>query len=217
MASMTGGRPAGSDGSDFWHRESIAWQHKQSVQDCFEPKRKVDTVVVNELDIRQACLVSCINKSRLKFDIVIHSMLSILMFVRLLPCLVAFLGTSSLESIRKWDVPNARPWEYIWFISSLSAYLGWKAMAKNDIILIKQYIIGGVVFGVLPVLYGFVDQGDDFYDYIMNKQQSSKMLGFPAVLIWFMFLAISAQIHGLGLYFSIQLIRAWKPRKKKTK
>lgn len=189
MASMGGVRPSGTDGSDFWHRESIAWQHRQS----------------------------CINKARLKFDIVIHLMLSFVMFLRLLPCMLAFLGTSLFESVRKWDVPNARPWEFIWFISLLAAFLGWKAMPKNDTPLLKQYIIGSIVFGVVPVLYGLVDQADDLFAYITDKKQTAQILGFPAVLIWFMFLSISAQIHGLGLYFSVQLMKAWKPRSKKTR
>lgn len=44
MASRGGTRPDGSDGSDHWHRESIAWQYKIRYDSAFDTSNALDSV-----------------------------------------------------------------------------------------------------------------------------------------------------------------------------
>lgn len=139
------------------------------------------------------------------------------MFVRLLPGITSFLGLPFARPLRQWNLPPPKPWEYAWFISIVTAVIGWKALPKNERQLIKQYLIGTVVFGILPVIYGLCEQTDDMYTYLQDSKKSIRFLGYPAVIIFYMFLAIAAQIHIFGIYFALQLYKAWKPRSERKK
>ena len=139
------------------------------------------------------------------------------MFIRILPGLTAFLGVGPVQRLRQWNLPPPRPWEYAWIISLVGVVLGWRSMPKNERGLLRQYIIGTVVFGLLPVVYGVIDQSDDLYAYLNEKKSTGHIFGYPAVVMWFMFLTVATQIHGFGLYFAAQLMKAWKPRDRKTK
>jgi hypothetical protein len=57
-------------------------------------------------------------------------------------------------------------------------------------------------FGLLPVIYGILDQIDDLYAYLNEKRWSAQIFGYPAVIVWFMFLTAAIHLHGFGLYFS---------------
>ncbi|XP_063402990.1 protein jagunal-like isoform X2 [Mytilus trossulus] len=151
-----------------------------------------------------------INKARLKMDLMLQIVLCVLMTVRILPALVSFVGVGPVKQLRKWDLPAPRPWEYMWSISIIAAVLGLKSIPKNEGFLLKQYMIGTVVFGLLPIIYGIVDQIDDLYAYLNEKRWSAQFFGYPAVIVWFMFLTAAIQLHGFGLYFSMQLLKSWK-------
>ena len=58
MASKYGSRPTGTDGSDFWHRESVAWRHKMRY---FSVYLRQPQILLNkhlELPVRQAVPVA---------------------------------------------------------------------------------------------------------------------------------------------------------------
>lgn len=134
------------------------------------------------------------------------------MFFRLLPAISALFGLPMFDKFRKWNLPAPNPWEYAWFVSVFAAIVGWRSLPRNKTVLLKQFMIGTVVFGILPVLYGIMDQMDDLFLYINHRKYKAEIAGYPAVIVWFMFLAITLQLHGFAIYFSAQLLRAWKPR-----
>lgn len=187
--SSHGSRPAGTDGSDHWHRESVAWQYK----------------------------ISSLNKSRLSRTVVFQIFLGILLIIRLLPGFTALVGLPLYQKLRHWDIPAPKAWEYAWVVSVVAAVFGLKSLAKNNSLLLKQFVIGTVTFGILPVIYGLVDQFDDILAYYNDRKYTARILGYPAVLVWYFFLALAIQIHIFELYFSVNLLKAWKPRDKKLK
>ncbi|XP_061176341.1 protein jagunal-like isoform X2 [Saccostrea echinata] len=157
-----------------------------------------------------------LNKSRLRTDLITHIVLSLLMFVRVLPGLTSFLGIGPVSSLRKWNFPPPRPWEYAWMVCTMAILVGWRSMAKNDIKLLKQYVVGSILFGLLPVIFGLIEQSDDLYAYLNEKKYTGQFFGYPAVLVFYLFLFIAIQVHGFGIYFSYQLLKSWKPRERKT-
>lgn len=159
---------------------------------------------------------SSLNKSRLRTDLTIHIVLGLLMIVRVLPGLTSLLGVGPISSLRKWNFPPPRPWEYAWIVCIVAVVLGWRSMAKNESKLLKQYVVGSVVFGILPVISGLIDQSDDLYAYLNEKKYSGQFFGYPAVLVFYLFLFIAIQVHAFGVYFSYQLLKSWKPREKKA-
>lgn len=159
---------------------------------------------------------SSLNKSRLRTDLTVHIVLSVLMIIRVLPGLTSLLGVGPVSSLRKWNFPPPHPWEYAWMVGVMAVIVGWRSMAKNDSRLLKQYVVGSIVFGMLPVIYGLIDQSDDLYAYLNEKKYSGQFFGYPAVLVFYLFLFIAVQVHAFGIYFSYQLLRSWKPREKKA-
>ena len=140
------------------------------------------------------------------------------MVVRVLPGLSAFMGVMSVyNKLKHWDLPAPRPWEYIWIVSLMAAFLGFKAIPKNASNLLKQYILGTIIFGVVPIVYGMVDQGDDLYAYLNEKKSKANILGYPSVIAWFMFLTLAIQLHLFGLYFSYKLLKSWSSKAIKNK
>ena len=134
-----------------------------------------------------------------------------MMFIRLLPGLSALLGFS-VQSLRRWDLPAPRSWEYAWFVTTVVALIGWKSTPQNNSFLLKQFMLGTVVFGILPILYGFYDLSDYLKAYVYEKKYTYVLFGYPAVVVWSLFLAVAVQLHVFALYFAIILLRAWKPR-----
>ncbi|XP_005097686.1 protein jagunal homolog 1 [Aplysia californica] len=183
MASRGGHRPEGSDGSDHWHRESIAWQYK----------------------------ISSINKWRLRLALFLQIQLGLLMFVRLLPGIAGAFGFTVIR-LRRLDLPHPRPWEYAWLVSLIAAVIGWRSTPTNNSFLLKQFVLGTIVFGLAPVFFGAFDLRNDIMLYLQEKKFTYEMFGFPAVLIWSVFMLIALQIHVFALYFSVVLLRAWRPR-----
>ena len=183
MSSKDGYRPEGSDGSDHWHRESIAWQHK----------------------------VSSINKWLLRLALFIQLQLGALLLIRLLPGITSAVGFPIMK-LRRLDLPHPRPWEYAWCVSLVAAIFGWRSTRNNNLFLLKQFVFGTLIFGVAPMCFGLFDLRNDISLYFSDKKYTFEMLGFPAVLLWTIFMAIALQLHLFTLYFGVVLMKAWKPR-----
>lgn len=139
------------------------------------------------------------------------------MIVRLLPGLTALVGLPIYRRLQQWDIPTPKAWEYAWIVSLLAAVLGIKCLAKNDALVLKQFLIGTVVFGVLPVVFGLIELFDDLILYYNERKYSAQILGYPAVLVWYLGLIICAQIHVFTMYFGVNLLKAWKLKQKKSK
>ena len=137
--------------------------------------------------------------------------------VRLLPGFTALVGLPIYQRLRQWDIPAPKAWEYAWVVSIVAALFGLKSLPKNDTILLKQFLIGNVVFGILPVLYGLIELFDDVLLYYNERKSSAQILSYPAVLVWYLALFVAMQIHGFAMYFGANLLKAWRPRDKKMK
>jgi hypothetical protein len=105
----------------------------------------------------------------------------------------------------------------VWLVSILPSLIGLIAIKKNRSFLMQQYIIGTIVFGLLPVIYAIYDLSDDLATYWDTKKAALQLLGYPMVVLWNMFLAIALQIHVFAVYFAYQLVKAWRPKTDRNK
>ncbi|ESO08962.1 hypothetical protein HELRODRAFT_74654 [Helobdella robusta] len=189
MASRVGSRPMGSDGTDFLHRERIAGHYQSSAT----------------------------NKSRFKWTIYLHFLLGLLMIFRLSVSFFVLLNIRPPSFLQRMRLPRAWMWEYVWLVSLMASMFGLFSLRKNRFVLMQQFVIGWIIFGLGPVAYAMVTLFDELVKYWETRETTKLFLGFPIVVLWNMFLVIALQLHLFGLWFAWNLLRAWKPRGEKKK
>lgn len=184
MASREGPRAAGSDGTDFQHRERVASHYETSAS----------------------------YKLRLRYVIYLHLLLVALMLIRLSSGLFLLFNTQPPSVLRELEMPPAQMWEFVWLMTGIASLFGLIALRRNRAFLVQQYLIGTVLFGLGPVAYGILSMIGDLLEYWDTRETKVTFFGFPAVLLWNMFLVIALQVHAFGLWFAWTLIGAWKSR-----
>ncbi|XP_035732625.1 protein jagunal-like [Vespa mandarinia] len=175
----------GTDGSDFNHRQKVAGQYQVSVT----------------------------NKSRLKYCIFFHYLLFFVMLAKLSADILDRLDIFILE-IEELLIPQPLWWEYIWCTSLLLSFLALSAIKKNKIKTLQRYMIGLIVLGYGPILYAMIYYFKDVWRYLtVGKTEDIQLWqGLPYGMLWYAFILLASQVHSFSLYFSWNLIVAWKTR-----
>lgn len=191
--------------------------------------------------IRFFFICSALNKSRLKYCIFFHFLLFFAMLAKLSADFLDRLDIFILE-IEELQVPQPLWWEYIWCFSILTTFIGLSAAKGNRIRDMKKYIIGLIVTALLPIIYCFIYYFSDVVDYMslddetdiedteifvwrvrllwcsisnetfLNRIFLAFSQGKPYGLIWYAFVLVAIQVHGLSIYFAWNLIQAWRSR-----
>lgn len=112
---------------------------------------------------------SALNKSRLKYCIFFHYLLFFVMLLKLSADILDRLDIFILE-IEELRVPKPLLWEYVWCISVILSFVGLSAARKNKSQDMQKYMIGVLVFGLLPVFYCFFYYLSDVIDYIQLEE-----------------------------------------------
>ncbi|KAI4497855.1 hypothetical protein M0802_006971 [Mischocyttarus mexicanus] len=181
----------GTDGSDYNHRQKVAGQYQ----------------------------VSATNKSRLKYCIFFHYLLFFVMLAKLSADILDRLDIFILE-IEELLIPQTfflcQPlwWEYIWCTSLLLSFLALSAIKKNKVKTLQRYMIGLVILGYGSILYAMVYYFKDVWRYLtVGKTEDIQLWqGLPYGMLWYAFILLASQVHSFSLYFSWNLIIAWKTR-----
>ncbi|KAL9872171.1 jagunal [Glossina fuscipes fuscipes] len=190
MATRGGPMITGTDGTDFEYRQRVAAPHQ----------------------------ISLLNKSRLKYCIFFHALLFFVMLAKLTSDILDRLDVFVLE-IEELEVPSPLWWEYIWLSSLLTSFLGLSAARANKIRKMQEYMFAIGLFALLPLLYCFIYYFGDVWEYLtlnenIDLEETEIFLwrGMPYGLLWHAFCFVGFQIHGFTLYFSYNLVKAWKAR-----
>lgn len=155
---------------------------------------------------------SVTNKWRLKCVLYLHISMLVLMLMRLSTSLFVGVGVRPPRFLQRMQFPRTLAWEYYWLLSLLPAVMGFLALRRSKAVMIQQYFLGTIIFGVLPALYGIWDLFEDMTQYWRTKEAVVQFRGFPMVVLWNMFLAVALQVHGFGLSFAWALWTAWTTR-----
>ncbi|XP_012225880.1 protein jagunal isoform X2 [Linepithema humile] len=186
MASkVTLSQALGTDGSDYSHRQKIAAHYQ----------------------------VSATNKSRLKYCIFFHYLLLVLMAAKLSADILDRCDIFILE-IEELQVPQPLWWEYIWSTSLLLSFFALSAIKKNSLKTLQKYMISIVVLGLGPLIYAIVYYFKDVWTYLTIGKSEDILLwqGLPYGVLWYAFILLASQVHCFSLYFSWNLLVAWKTR-----
>lgn len=191
MASRGGIMVTGTNGADFEHREKIAAQYQ----------------------------ISALNKSRLKYCMFFHHIMFLVMLAKLSADILDKLDIFILE-IEELQIPQPLWWEYIWCLSLLLSFLGLSAIKRNNIKYLRRYMYGITALGFGPLLYCMLYYCGDVWRYLTmdeDEDVSSEVdielwQGYPYGLLWYAFVLLASQIHFFQLYFSYNLLKAWRAR-----
>lgn len=186
MASkVTLSQALGTDGSDFNHRQKVA-SHYQ---------------------------ISATNKSRLKYCIFFHYLLFFVMLAKLSADILDHLDIFILE-IEELQVPQPLWWEYIWCSSLMLSFLALSAIKRNRVKTLQQYMTGIIVLGYGSLLYAVIYYSKDVWMYLTvgKSEEVHIWQGLPYGLLWYAFILLASQVHTFSLYFSWNLLVAWKTR-----
>ena len=143
--------------------------------------------------------------------------MAFLMALRLSVSFFVMFGIRPPSALQKMRLPRAMTWEFVWFVSFIPAIFGLIAIRKNTVLLMQQYLIGSIVFGLGPVVYAMYDLSDDFMAYMSTKEVGLTFQGWPVIVLWAMFLVIALQLHCFGIHFAYQLLKAWRISREKYK
>lgn len=187
MASRNGPMVSGTDGNDYQHRETIVSQYYISAQ----------------------------TKSRLKWTIMFHYLLSFFMLLKLLPEIFDKLDIFLME-LEELYIPKPLLWEWLWLGSIPVTLLGLSACKKSSASNMRNFFLGTVLLGVMPIIVGFMMNFSQVYLYVTTKKFKSvdAWNGYPVAVLWYFFLTLLTQVHCFELYYSKVLIGAWQPKKK---
>ena len=185
--SSSGARAAGTDGTDFKHRQRIATSIKMSVQ----------------------------YKFYLKALFGIHFMILLPVWAKVGGELLfnEFKLVTPPPLWKQLDLPAAYPWEYVWCFSFIPILLALIALPRNKLILLKLSYYSYFIFGITPCCIGLGGQVPELFDYIRNGEQSTVPTfsgHFPMVILWYLFYLAVFQVHGFSMYFTYNLLNAWQ-------
>jgi len=117
---------------------------------------------------------SVANKSRLRYVVYLHLLLIALMLARLSVSLSYLFNTRPPLFLEELGLPPAWLWEYVWLCSAVPALFAIVALRKNRSMLLKQYMLGSVLFGLGPVFFGIVQLFGDLLNYWETRETKVK-------------------------------------------
>ena len=177
-------RVTGTDGNDFKHRETIAAHYQVSVE----------------------------TKPRLRLAIVLQLLLGLLVFLQIV--------THHLQARIKTRIPHPHLWQYIWLITVIPSIFGLLSLKKNHVQYMKIFFRGTVIFGLGTILTAIIFNLTDLLTFKQLKKNHQldevapeTFVGFPVLVLGYMFLIIAVQIHVYSLYMANILLNSWQQHK----
>ena len=199
---------AGTDGTDFGHRERVAAQYS----------------------------VSATNKARLKCLVVLHLLLGVLHNARLVPFLLAVFGLSFPALPLLSALPPPLTTEYLWLASLPFTFMALSACKRSQagplqvfqaVILLCCVSSSLITLALLlPDTLQFILEGrPDFTSLAMQispnpslylgtreTETKNEIFGVPFAPVWSVFLLFNLIVHLLTIIVCRTLVKAWAPR-----
>ena len=194
---------AGTDGTDFSHRERVADQYS----------------------------VSATNKARLKLLVILHLGLGLLHNVRLLPSLLSRVGLSVPASILS-SLPAPASTEYLWLLSLPFTFMALSACKRSRAgplqvfqVVILICCVSSLLLTLLlllPETVQYVLEGSHSPSHLSHlsintthsgpQKTQTEILGLPFGPVWSVFLLFNLIVHVMQIIVCRTLVQAWAPR-----
>jgi len=157
-----------------------------------------------------------VNKNRLKWAISVHFYLVFLMLTKLSSDVLDKLDIFVLE-LEELFVPKPLFWEWLWLLSLPVTFFGLSATKVPNLPAVKRFLIGTMVFSLVPILIGMGLHFYDCYEFLTEGMSDNVAVwqGYPLAVLWYAFFFVALQVHLYEIYFGNCLMQAWLPGPKK--
>lgn len=157
-----------------------------------------------------------VNKNRLKWAISVHFYLLFLVLSKLTPDILDKLDIFVLE-LEELFVPKPLFWEWLWLLSVPVTFFGLSATKTSSLAALKRFLIGTLLFSLLPILVGMGLHFYDVYEFLSEGLSDNVAVwqGYPYSVLWYAFFFVALQVHLYEIYFGNCLLQAWIPAAKK--
>ncbi|XP_076736401.1 protein jagunal homolog 1-B isoform X1 [Maylandia zebra] len=182
MASRAGPRAAGTDGSDYQHRERVASHYQMSVS----------------------------LKSEIRKLNIVHLLIWVLMAAQL--NVFSFLSqvtVSQLNLVSHKVVASPYQWEYPYLLSIIPTVFSFLALPRNNISYLVISMISAGLFCVAPLIYGSMEMFPVAQQLYRHGKAYRFIFGFSAVSVMYLVIVIAVQVHGWQIYYSKKLLDQW--------
>ncbi|XP_005937388.1 protein jagunal homolog 1-B isoform X1 [Simochromis diagramma] len=182
MASRAGPRAAGTDGSDYQHRERVASHYQMSVS----------------------------LKSEIRKLNIVHLLIWVLMAAQL--SVFSFLSqvtVSQLNLVSHKVVASPYQWEYPYLLSIIPTVFSFLALPRNNISYLVISMISAGLFCVAPLIYGSMEMFPVAQQLYRHGKAYRFIFGFSAVSVMYLVIVIAVQVHGWQIYYSKKLLDQW--------
>lgn len=151
-------------------------------------------------------------KSRLRILIYSHFLLAFVVFFQIVTYHVPLQTTL--------NVPRPHLWQYIWLTSAPASICGLISIKKNFSFLMTIFFRGTLIFGLGTILITIILNLSELFTFKKLKTnhqlaeiEPQAVLGFPLLVLWYIFLIITVQIHAFSLYMANILLCSWQQYK----
>ncbi|NXT28338.1 JAGN1 protein, partial [Syrrhaptes paradoxus] len=198
MASRGGPRAAGTDGSDFQHRERVASHYQMR---WVSPRCGARGQAPPQALTAPRSLPSVTLKSEIKKLIYTHVGIWLL--------LLAQMCVGHLKLLPHDQVAMPYQWEYPYLLSILPSLLGLLSFPRNNISYLVLSMISTGLFSVAPLIYGAMEMFPMAQQLYRHGKAYRFIFGFSAVSVMYLVVVVAAQVHGWQLYYSKKLLDSW--------
>jgi hypothetical protein len=133
----------------------------------------------------------------------------------LLACLVVCqLMTYHLSLVTVISIPRPHLWQYIWLVSLVPSIVGLMSMKSNNPFLMRIFFRGTITFGLAIITTTIVLNLNELFNYkrlkVTRQFSPPTFLGLPLLILWYIFLIITVEIHAFSLYMAHSLLNTWQ-------
>ncbi|KAL6034012.1 hypothetical protein STEG23_008769 [Scotinomys teguina] len=194
MASRAGPRAAGTDGSDFQHRERVAMHYQMRYE---KDDKLFGPFFVNFRPLPNSVTL----KYEIKKLIYVHLVIWLL--------LVAKMSVGHLRLLSHDQVAMPYQWEYPYLLSIVPSLLGLLSFPRNNISYLVLSMISMGLFSIAPLIYGSMEMFPAAQQLYRHGKAYRFLFGFSAVSVMYLVLVLAVQVHGWQLYYSKKLLDSW--------
>ncbi|XP_061633181.1 protein jagunal homolog 1-B [Phyllopteryx taeniolatus] len=123
--------------------------------------------------------------------------------------MAAQVTVSHLSLVSHKTIASPYQWEYPYLLSVIPTAFSFMALPRNNISYLVISMISAGLFSVAPLIYGSMEMFPFAQQLYRHGKAYRVIFGFSAVMVMYLVIIISVQVHGWQIYYSKKLLDQW--------